>query len=191
VCWRDGFTITDTRGEAFVDLNCAGLTRDLLETELFGHERGPSPERFRPRPGFSRSLTKAPSFSTKSAMLTCKYSLNFSRFSEEKQFRRLGTARSPGRYSADAARIMTCRDLFAARIFEATSTSESHDSLTTPPLRDVWRTSPILANFFLERLGQIWVKPDGVVAVRGVVAASPIPGRANRELRMFWNARFY
>jgi DNA-binding NtrC family response regulator len=26
--------------EAFVDLNCAGLSRELLETELFGHEKG-------------------------------------------------------------------------------------------------------------------------------------------------------
>ena len=26
--------------EAFVDLNCAGLTREFLETELFGHEKG-------------------------------------------------------------------------------------------------------------------------------------------------------
>ena len=26
--------------EAFVDLNCASLSRELLETELFGHEKG-------------------------------------------------------------------------------------------------------------------------------------------------------
>src|SRR4029079_6883282 len=28
------------RQEAFVDLNCAGLTKELLESELFGYERG-------------------------------------------------------------------------------------------------------------------------------------------------------
>jgi len=27
-------------GESFLDLNCAGLSRELLETELFGHEKG-------------------------------------------------------------------------------------------------------------------------------------------------------
>src|SRR6185503_19613842 len=27
-------------GEAFVDLNCAGISREFLETELFGHEKG-------------------------------------------------------------------------------------------------------------------------------------------------------
>lgn len=27
-------------GKAFIDLNCAGIARDLLESELFGHEKG-------------------------------------------------------------------------------------------------------------------------------------------------------
>ena len=38
---RAGSTRTGPRAEeAFVDLNCAGLSREFLETELFGHEKG-------------------------------------------------------------------------------------------------------------------------------------------------------
>jgi DNA-binding NtrC family response regulator len=32
--------LSPRRGEPFVELNCAGLQRDLTESELFGHERG-------------------------------------------------------------------------------------------------------------------------------------------------------
>jgi hypothetical protein len=42
--------------EAFVDLNCAGLSRDLLETELFGTRRARSRERWRP----SRACWRSP-----------------------------------------------------------------------------------------------------------------------------------
>ena len=39
------------REEAFVNLNCAGLTRELLESELFGHERGAFTGAVNPKPG--------------------------------------------------------------------------------------------------------------------------------------------
>src|SRR5439155_4939253 len=32
--WRD------RRGETFIAINCVGLSKDLLESELFGHEKG-------------------------------------------------------------------------------------------------------------------------------------------------------
>jgi len=32
--------LSSRRGEPFVELNCAGLNRELTESELFGHERG-------------------------------------------------------------------------------------------------------------------------------------------------------
>ena len=53
--------------EAFVDLNCAGLTREFLESELFGHERGAFTGAVARSRGSSRSRTAAPSSSTRSA----------------------------------------------------------------------------------------------------------------------------
>lgn len=37
--------------EAFVDLNCAGLSREFLETELFGHEKGAFTDAVTSKPG--------------------------------------------------------------------------------------------------------------------------------------------
>ncbi|HET7205315.1 MAG TPA: sigma 54-interacting transcriptional regulator, partial [Terriglobales bacterium] len=37
--------------EPFVDLNCAGLTREFLESELFGHEKGAFTGALNPKPG--------------------------------------------------------------------------------------------------------------------------------------------
>jgi len=83
-----------------VDLNCAGLTRDLLETELFGQERGPSPERFRPRPGFSRSLTKAPSFLDEIGDVDVQVQPKLLKVLEKSSFAAWGTCAIAGRYSA-------------------------------------------------------------------------------------------
>ena len=46
-------------GRAFLKLNCAAIPLDLLESELFGHEKGPSLEPSHRRSGALKWLTKA------------------------------------------------------------------------------------------------------------------------------------
>ncbi len=80
-------------GEAFVDLNCAGLSRELLETELFGHERGAFTGAVSNKMGLLDVAHRGTVFLDEIGDADPMVQAKLLKVLEEKRFRRLGDVR--------------------------------------------------------------------------------------------------
>jgi DNA-binding NtrC family response regulator len=76
--------------ERFVDLNCAGLSRELLENELFGHERGAFTGAQSAKPGLLEIAHKGTLFLDEIGDVDIQVQPRLLKVLEEKRFRRLG-----------------------------------------------------------------------------------------------------
>jgi DNA-binding NtrC family response regulator len=79
--------------EAFVDLNCAGLSRELLETELFGHERGAFTGAVSNKMGLLDVAHRGTVFLDEIGDADPMVQAKLLKVLEEKRFRRLGDVR--------------------------------------------------------------------------------------------------
>jgi DNA-binding NtrC family response regulator len=80
-------------GEAFVDLNCAGLTKDFLETELFGHEKGAFTGAAGAKQGLLEVAHRGTVFLDEIGDMDPEVQPKLLKVLEEKRFRRLGDVR--------------------------------------------------------------------------------------------------
>jgi len=81
------------REEAFVNLNCAGLSRELLESELFGHERGAFTGAVNPKPGMLEVGHRGIVFLDEIGDMDPAIQPKLLKALEEKTFRRVGDVR--------------------------------------------------------------------------------------------------
>ena len=79
--------------EAFVDLNCAGLTREFLETELFGHEKGAFTGAVARKPGLLEIAHGGTVFLDEIGDVDPLVQPKLLKVLEEKRFRMLGDVR--------------------------------------------------------------------------------------------------
>jgi len=77
-------------GEAFVDLNCAGLSRELLESELFGHARGAFTGAVASKLGLFEHAHRGTLFLDEIGDLPLDLQPKLLKAVDEKSFRRLG-----------------------------------------------------------------------------------------------------
>ena len=76
--------------ESFVDLNCAGLPRELLESELFGYEKGAFTGAMGSKPGLVEAAHRGTMFLDEIGDTDVAVQPKLLKIVEEKRFRRLG-----------------------------------------------------------------------------------------------------
>ena len=138
----------------FVDLNCADLSRELLETELFGHEKGAFTGAVQSKVGLLEIGDHGTVFLDEVGDLDLQVQPKLLKALEEKKFRRVGDVRER---SVDVHLITaTHRDLSALlhekRFRQDLYFRISTIVLTVPPLRDRVADIPLLARWLLEQI---------------------------------------
>jgi DNA-binding NtrC family response regulator len=172
--------------EAFLDVNCAGLGRDLLESELFGHERGAFTGAVATKVGLLQVADRGTLFLDEIGDLHAEVQPKLLKVLEEQRFRRVGEVRDR---QVDVRLIAATHQDLAGRVRDGAFRSDLFYRISTlrlrmPALRDRVEDIAFLAGRFLERLSvelarrNLSLSNDALRALE----AYPWPGNI-RELR--------
>jgi Nif-specific regulatory protein len=169
----------------FVAINCATLSETLLESELFGHERGAFTGAVERKTGKLEVADTGTLFLDEIGEVPPPLQAKLLRVLQEREFERLGSTR-PIRVDVRVI-AATNRDLEKA-IHEGTFREDlfyrlNVISCTLPPLRDRREDIPLLASHFAARFGrQLGRKVSGFTPeARACLQRYPWPGNV-REL---------
>ncbi|HXL09424.1 MAG TPA: sigma-54 dependent transcriptional regulator [Candidatus Bathyarchaeia archaeon] len=144
---------SDRKDKPFVAINCVGLSKELLESELFGHEKGAFTGALQLKKGKMELAHGGTVFLDEVGDISTELQTKLLRFLQEREFERVGGTKP---ISVDVRIIAaTNRDL-------NTAVREGHFRedlfyrlnvvpLTLPPLRERKEDIPGLANYFLRR----------------------------------------
>jgi len=172
--------------EAFVDLNCAGLSRDLLESELFGHEKGAFTGAVASKAGLLELAHRGSFFLDEVGEMDLQVQAKLLKVVEELRFRRLGDVKDRRvDVRLIAATHRDLRELVEAQKFrEDLYYRISTVPLRVPPLRERGRDASLLARILLSRIGAELGRPGLQLSDRALrrIETQPWPGNV-RQLR--------
>ncbi len=143
----------------FIKLHCAALAESLLESELFGHERGSFTGAMARKDGRFQLADGGTLFLDEIGEISPSIQVKLLRFLQEHEFERVGgtqTIRVDVRVIAATNRNLT-EEVAKGRFREDLYYRLNVVALEMPPLRERRSDIPALAKFFLER----YVKDNG------------------------------
>jgi transcriptional regulator with PAS, ATPase and Fis domain len=170
----------------FVAINCAALPEQLLESELFGHERGAFTGAQQAKPGQIELAAGGVLFLDEVSEMSPNAQAKFLRFLQEREFQRLGSTR----LLRANVRIIAAsnRDLYQA-IERGTFREDLFYRLQVfdillPALRERTSDIPLLVDAFLQEIGRSMKRPIATLSedAQDALIAHTWPGNV-RELR--------
>jgi two-component system, NtrC family, response regulator AtoC len=144
---------SERKNQPFVAINCVGLSKELLESELFGHEKGAFTGADQLKKGKIELANGGTVFLDEVGDVSQELQTKLLRFLQEREFDRVGGVR-PIRVDVRIV-AATNRDLDAA-VKEGRFREDLYHRLNVvpiilPPLKERAEDIPVLAQYFLER----------------------------------------
>ncbi|SIN98108.1 two-component system, NtrC family, response regulator AtoC [Singulisphaera sp. GP187] len=168
----------------FISVNCGALPEGLIESELFGHERGAFTGADRQKPGRFERAAGGTIFLDELGELPLSAQAKILRVLQQREFERVGgtqTIRTDARVISATHRDLA-KEVAAGRFREDLYYRLNVARIVIPPLRDRPEDIPALAEHILRRVerrqgwGELSLSPEALLAIR----ERPWPGNVRQ-----------
>jgi two-component system response regulator HydG len=170
----------------FVTINCGAQTETLLESELFGHEKGAFTGAVRARRGRLEMANKGTLFLDEIGEISPKMQVNLLRVLEEKKFQRVGGNQIiETQFRLISATHRDLKQLIKEELFREDFFYRINVfTIDIPPLRERVEDIPVLADYFIGCFAAETGKPVEGLTQKAlqILCTYPWPGNV-RELR--------
>ena len=176
------------RSQPFVKLNCAAIPTGLLESELFGHEKGAFTGAIAQRIGRFELANRGTIFLDEIGDIPLELQPKLLRVLQEREFERLGSTRT---LHTDARLIAATNADLEQRVEAKRFRSDLYYRLNVfpiwiPPLRERREDIPLLARHFMRKYGRRMRKPVDTIPAAAINALYEYDWPGNvRELENF------